>query len=63
MGGQRHGKDRVQREIKNEPPDPDALSRFKDFTRRILSVRKSDVKNTDNSDSRSTDPRDEPEPS
>ena len=50
--------------IKNEPRDPRAFERFKDFTRRLLSVRKSDLKDTDSSDSRSTDDaKSTPEPS
>ncbi len=47
-------KTKLSEKIKNEPPDPQAFSRFKDFTRRILSVRKSDITDTDSSDSRST---------
>lgn len=46
----------ISEKIKRELPDPKAFSRFKDFTRRILAVRKDDIKNTDSSDSRLNDP-------
>jgi hypothetical protein len=48
-------KTKISEKIKNEPPDPDAFSRFKEFTRKILSVRKSDLKKPDKGDSSSTD--------
>ena len=46
---------KISEKIKNEPPDPEAFSRFKVFTRRILSVRKSDIKDTGSGDSNSID--------
>ncbi len=39
--------------IKNEPPDPKAFDRFKEFTKRILTVRKDEI-TEDKDDSRST---------
>ena len=40
--------------IKSEPLDPKAFDRFKDFTKRILAVRKDEM-TEDKDDSRSTD--------
>lgn len=39
--------------IKKEPPDPKAFDRFKEFTRRILAVRKDEIAQ-DKDDSRLT---------
>ena len=43
--------------IKNEPHDPDAFERFKEFTRRILQVSKDDARRAeeDKGDSPSTE--------